>query len=518
MAATESSMHAKLGDSALLRPVSDVMQSQLLRCSQHEPLGIALATMQKHSVGSILVDCDDGSTGILTRTDLIERIILPRLELDCTVDKVMSHPIQSLPLESSLLDAMQAMMRWRLRHLPITSGGSIIGLVSEHDLMRQHRNRPDRLMVSIDRAQDEAALILAAQQAANIARQLHREGLGALHIAKMMSLLNDALTRRAIELIVRSEDQHGLPDKPWAWLALGSEARAEQTMVTDQDNAFVVGDESLVPRFLDIAMKVNHLLDRMGFPLCQGGVMAMHEDWCMSLERWITQAQSWLKSPNPRAILKAQIALDFRWVAGDRLLVESLEKGFSTIFAQRSADQLQSAARQSFLRTMLSDLLERGVQAVPAEWQLSLYRMIGGARTKHLCQRDIKLHGTALIVDAVRFLVLSKLSSGQWMPHGTVERLQWLERNHIMSKDEASALIEAFEALTHWRLEKQMAMLANRSDEHMCASGNRGSDKEMPAPNHINLLALHSNERSHFRAYVQSIAQLRERLRMDFAA
>lgn len=518
MAATESSMHAKLGDSALLRPVSDVMQSQLLRCSQHEPLGIALATMQKHSVGSILVDCDDGSTGILTRTDLIERIILPRLELDCTVDKVMSHPIQSLPLESSLLDAMQAMMRWRLRHLPITSGGSIIGLVSEHDLMRQHRNRPDRLMVSIDRAQDEAALILAAQQAANIARQLHREGLGALHIAKMMSLLNDALTRRAIELIVRSEYHHGLPDKPWAWLALGSEARAEQTMVTDQDNAFVVGDESLVPRFLDIAMKVNHLLDRMGFPLCQGGVMAMHEDWCMSLERWITQAQSWLKSPNPRAILKAQIALDFRWVAGDRLLVESLEKGFSTIFAQRSADQLQSAARQSFLRTMLSDLLERGVQAVPAEWQLSLYRMIGGARTKHLCQRDIKLHGTALIVDAVRFLVLSKLSSGQWMPHGTVERLQWLERNHIMSKDEASALIEAFEALTHWRLEKQMAMLAKRSDEHMCASGNRGSDQEMPAPNHINLLALHSNERSHFRAYVQSIAQLRERLRMDFAA
>ena len=98
MAVTESSLHAKLGDSALLRPVSDVMQSQLLRCSQHEPLGMALAKMQKQSVGSILVDCDDGSTGILTRTDLIERIILPRLELDCTVDKVMSHPIHSFPL------------------------------------------------------------------------------------------------------------------------------------------------------------------------------------------------------------------------------------------------------------------------------------------------------------------------------------------------------------------------------------------------------------------------------------
>ena len=168
------------------------------------------------------------------------------------------------------------------------------------------------------------------------------------------------------------------------------------------------------------------------------------------------------------------------------------------------------------------------MQAVPAEWQLGLYRMIGGARTKRLCQRDIKLHGTALIVDAVRFLVLTKLSPGQWMPHGTVERLQWLEHNNILSKDEASALIEAFEALTHWRLEKQMAMLAERSDQdrsdqersdqERSAPSNRGSGREIPAPNHIDLLLLHSNQRAHFRDYMQSIAQLRERLRMDFAA
>jgi len=158
------------------------------------------------------------------------------------------------------------------------------------------------------------------------------------------------------------------------------------------------------------------------------------------------------------------------------------------------------------------------VQAVPPEWQLGLYSMIGGAYTKCLCQRDIKLHGTALIVDAVRFLVLSKLSPGQWMPHGTVERLQWLEHDNILSKDEASALIEAFEAFAHWRSEKQMAILAERSGQERSAPRNRGSSREIPAPNHIDLLSLHSNQRAHFRDYMQSIAQLRERLRMDFAA
>ena len=44
----------------------------------------------------------------------------------------------------------------------------------------------------------------------------------------------DAATRRLLELGIA---EHGEPPVPWAWLALGSAARQEQAIRTDQDHA-----------------------------------------------------------------------------------------------------------------------------------------------------------------------------------------------------------------------------------------------------------------------------------------
>ena len=527
MKIAESLTDARHNDRALLRPVADLMQTQLLRCSEHERIAVALARMDQQAVGSILIDCDDGSTGILTRSDLIKRLILPKHDLDVAIAKVMTHPVHCLPLESSVLDAMHAMMFWRLRHLPIRSGALIVGLVSEHDLMRQQRNRPDRLMLSIDHADDESELIAAASQAAEVATQLKREGLGALHIARMMSLLNDALTRQAITLVLRADGESGDEGKDWAWLALGSEARAEQTIVTDQDNALIVRDEAMIPRWLKRARKINHLLDRMGFPLCQGAVMAMNEHWCKSLDRWLKEAQTWLTNPSPQAILNAQIVLDFRYIAGDRKLVESLETGLSALFSQTGSDQglsMRGAARQAFLRQMLGDMLKRGIRPIPSDWQFRLQGLLRFTNPSQPWHLDIKLQGTALIVDAARFLVLSRLAPGQWMPHGTLERLQWLDRYNIIGSGESSALIDAFEALTDLRLGQQMLINGMPSPgqstesklypEHPAVTG----PARTLGPNQVDLRLLNTNQRWKMRHHMQSIADFREFLRLDFAA
>jgi CBS domain-containing protein len=490
------------------------MQSQLLRCSEHERLGVALAKMHQHAVGSMLIDCDDGSTGLLTRSDLIERVILPRLDLDVPIAMVMTHPAHSLPLESSVLDAMHAMMHWRIRHLPICSGALIVGVVSEHDLLREQRNRPDRLMLSIDRADCETALIEAAKQAAAIAGQLHRQGLDAVHIARTMSLLNDALTRQAIMLVLRTQAASGLGADDWAWLALGSEGRAEQTIVTDQDNALILRDEAMIPIWLERAEKINHLLDRMGFPLCEGAVMAMNPSWCMSLDAWLHEAQAWFRHPSPKTILKAHIVLDFRWIAGSRKLVQAFEQGLSRLLTQAKGEQglsAQTAARQAWLQTMLSDMLQRRIEPMPAEWQFRLGRILS-MFDQQRWQRDLKRQGTSLIVDATRFLVLSKLSLGQWMPHGTVERLRWLRCRDVISADESAALLDAFEAMTSMRLEQQIAMSAPQLQGQAAASVLRAA----PGPNRIDLLSLNSHQRWQLRRHVQSTADFRERLRLDF--
>jgi len=498
--------------SPLLCPVADLMQTRIVRCPATEGLGAALALMQSARVGSILVDCSDASCGILTRTDLIERVILPRKSLDAPVSEVMSHPVRTLPVESSVLDAMEAMMRWRLRHLPLVSGGAIVGLLSEHDLMRQLRNSPDRLMLSIERAKDEESLIRAAGEAAAVAGQLHRESLPALQIARMMSLLNDALTRQAIHQIM---DPHGASPS-WAWIALGSEARAEQTIVTDQDNALILADpapgqtpdpgSATSPWIL--AEQVNILLDRMGFPLCRGGVMAMNPEWCKTLGAWTEAIQGWLLRPQPEALLKANIALDFRFLAGDPSLVSQLESRVGAMFEGASEPQrVQSPIRvaRGFLRALAASILERNIQPIPSEGMLALRQWIGGlggdAHSLHMLQRDLKLHGTSLIVDAVRFLALAHLGPRQWMPHRTVDRIRWLESHQILQAGEASALLDAFEALTALRLERQLAGTAHIDAKHA---------------NHVDLLALNTNQRWMLRRHMETLGSLRDKIRLDF--
>jgi CBS domain-containing protein len=69
----------------------------------------------------------------------------------------------------------------------------------------------------------------------------------------------------------------------------------------------------------------------MGFPLCKGGVMAMNDPWCKTLGEWAEEIQGWLLRPNPEAVLKASIAPDFRWRAGDRALVDQLEARFGAL-------------------------------------------------------------------------------------------------------------------------------------------------------------------------------------------
>ena len=113
--------------------------------------------------------------------------------------------------------------------------------------------------------------------------------MGAEPLTRTIAALNDALSRRAIDLV---RERHRLGDIDWCWLALGSEGRGEQTFTTDQDNAllFVAPDASETParreRLLAFARDVNASLDRLGFPLCTGNVMAGNAELCLSTEEW----------------------------------------------------------------------------------------------------------------------------------------------------------------------------------------------------------------------------------------
>jgi CBS domain-containing protein len=58
-----------------------------------------------------------------------------------------------------------------------------------------------------------------------------------IEVGHVIAVQIDAITRRLLELGIR---EFGDPPCPWSWLAMGSEARSEQALATDQDNALVL--------------------------------------------------------------------------------------------------------------------------------------------------------------------------------------------------------------------------------------------------------------------------------------
>jgi CBS domain-containing protein len=196
-------------------------------------------------------------------------------------------------------------------------------------------------------------------------------------------------------VIELAAQRHGVQGT-WCWLALGSEGRMEQTLVTDQDNALIFGDAEK-PRLLRLADEVNRDLDACGFPLCKGDIMARNPRWCLSVQEWRAVFDDWIRNNDPQALLHASIFFDFRSLFGDARLAGAL----------RESVLAQTRANRSFCRAMAQTAL----QTRPPLGLLSDFS------SREL---DLKLLGARPFVDAARVLALA-LGSAET---GTAPRLR----------------------------------------------------------------------------------------------
>jgi signal-transduction protein with cAMP-binding, CBS, and nucleotidyltransferase domain len=99
--------------------------------------------MRVGKIGSILVGVpgEPGQArsveGIVTETDLVRRVVAHEMPADkLAVDRVMTAPPLTIEAERSMLDANQLMEQHRVRHLCVTEGGRIAGVISVRDLVR----------------------------------------------------------------------------------------------------------------------------------------------------------------------------------------------------------------------------------------------------------------------------------------------------------------------------------------------------------------------------------------------
>jgi CBS domain-containing protein len=425
-----------LQEQSLDRELRSMLRGPPTTCAPGTKLLAVLQTMSARRIGSMLVvDAQGALLGIFTRRDVLDKVALARRSLDDPVGEVMTQPVHALDVAQRVDEAALLMARHGVTHVPLLDGGQVVGIVSERDLFAMHRLSLRQVGANIRHAQGVAALQEAADAIRGLARSLLGQGMMAKPLTALISHLNDMLAERLVQILAAEQS---LDLDQACWLSFGSEGRSEQTIATDQDNglAFASSDpDQDRSKWLAFGDAMCHALDACGYPLCKGGIMANNPACCLSVDEWRRRFDHWIEQGSPEDLLRSAIFFDLRPLAG-RL---ELGLGLQRHIAQRAQ------AMPRFLKMLAADALRR---QPPLNW-------LGGMQTHASGESqvlDLKLHGTAVFVDAARLLCLAQGIAET----NTRRRFEAAAARHGGNARQAQTWSAAFEYLQMLRLQVQL--------------------------------------------------------------
>ena len=398
-------------------PVHDV-----LTCDANTTIRHAASMMSERNVGSILiVDEERRPVGIVTDSDLRSKVVGKGRDVSGLISEIMSSPVLTIDEQTTLSSMIATVMKKHLHHFAVTEDGTshtpVIGIVSEHDILKTQGSHPTVILTEISRAKTKQRLRTLRDQAEDLLRQYLQDEVGMGFVSNMISEINDTLIRRAIRLSLEQLTGRGMePPVPFCWLALGSEGREEQLLRTDQDNAIVYADpdedDGAAERFfLELGKLVVDILVDAGFERCPGDVMASNPKWNQPLSSWKRCFSNWIREPENIAVMHTNIFFDFRPVYGESALAAEL-KGH--IFERLKVD-----------RSFLSFFALNATRNPPP---LSFFRnMIVERSGEHRDAFDIKARAMMPLADAARVLVYDL---GIDIYGSTAERWQRIGETH----------------------------------------------------------------------------------------
>lgn len=293
---------------------------------------------QKQEDAAIIVDSATGMPlGLVTLRDLLHAIGFENGGLDDPIAAHMLGGPLTLAADTPAHRAKVTMAKRGIGHLVLTeSDGRLFGWVTQADLLGLGAGGAEALIAAIGAARDLSGMAVAADRVRRRGAELFHAGMGVDALCQWISGLHDLIGMRIIEIIEIIEDEYDLPPVPWCWLVFGSEGRLEQTFASDQDNGLLFvppepeSTDAMRQAFLPFAKAVNQALHHCGIERCRGDIMAGNPDCCLSAAEWRQRFATWLRTPDPQALLNSTIFFDFR-----PLLRQQRSRGPATWLADR---------------------------------------------------------------------------------------------------------------------------------------------------------------------------------------
>ena len=338
--------------------------------------------------------------------------------------------------DDTVFEAMLSMLRNNIHHLPVVQRRRPIGLINLSDIIKYESQSSLYLVSSIYNKQSVKELQSLLPDVRATFVRMARDEASAHMIGSAMSGIGRSFSQRLLEL---AEDQFGPPPVPYSYMALGSMARDEQLVVTDQDNALVL-DDSFDPKlhdeyFLKLATFVSDGLAACGYTYCKGGIMATNPKWRQPLKVWRRYFTDWINNPKPEALLNSCIFFDLDSVYGESAMVEELQE----LLAEKAS------RNEAFLGALSRNALNR----TPPLGFFRTFVMEKDGEHKNVI--NLKRRGTAPLTDLIRVHALACGSRAQ----NSFERLDAIAATKLMPPEALERLRYALEFLSLVRIKHQ---------------------------------------------------------------
>ena len=269
---------------------------------------------------------------------------------------------------------------------------------------------------------------------------------------------------------------------------LGSEAREEQTLATDQDNAIIFADgdpertAAAQAYFLRLGDKVCGWLDVVGYRRCKGDVMASNPKWCQPLSAWRRYFTECVAAARPQDLLDVNVFFDFRCAYGQADYVRELRR------------HLHGALDDDGRHVFFFHLAQSTLQFKPPRG------FFGTIQLESSSERSAAFNIKTAIIPLVNFARMYALQH-RLAETNTLERLRHLRDQGVLLPSSHDELVQAYTTLMQMRLTHQAAQI------------NHG----LVPDNAIDLQTLTQLERSVLKKVFADITVFQARLETDFA-
>ena len=371
--------------------------------------------------------------GMVTGTDLLNAVVIDRLDLTSDVADIASYRLISTTSDDYLFNALITMTQQHIERVVVMDDNQLTGIIELTDVLSYFSSHSHVIGLRIERAKTIEDLHEAAHGLNDLIKGLVTHGVKARFAMDLIAAMNGRVIAKLFDLVVPADMQPHV-----CLIVMGSEGRGEQIMKTDQDNALIYRDGLQWPGMQETMQLFTETLISFGFPECPGNIMVSNPAWVKSIGEWTQQLSDWSYRCEGEAQMNLAIAVDAHPVAGNAALFKT--------------------SRNWFMRHLQNnDVFFSHFAKASLEFDTPL-TFFGNLKDKG--ELDVKKAGIFPIVHGIRAMALQF----KILETNTFKRIEALVEIGQMKEEHGRELAEALALFIQTRLKQQVKRIDDATD------------------------------------------------------